>query len=94
MKFSSRFYGPFKVVDRVEKVLQRLELPPNAKVHPLFSRGIAQSSLPSVGEEGQLMMEPEKILDRRMTKRGNRAVIQLLIQWSSSAPEDSTWEDA
>uniref|UniRef100_A0A803N6W0 Chromo domain-containing protein n=1 Tax=Chenopodium quinoa TaxID=63459 RepID=A0A803N6W0_CHEQI len=34
------------------------------------------------------------VVDKRGVKRNNKAVVQWLVQWSHSAPEDATWEDA
>ena len=43
-----------------------------------------------VDDQGQLLAEPMAILDRRIVKRGNKAVTQWLIQWTNSFPEDAT----
>lgn len=51
-----------------------------------------QSQLPLPGSEGIIMKEPVAILDRKMVKRGNKAVTEVLIQWSNSFPEDAIWE--
>ncbi|KAL5783145.1 hypothetical protein ACOSP7_008174 [Xanthoceras sorbifolium] len=52
------------------------------------------SQLPHIGPDGQILAQPVAILDRKMVKKNNRAVVQYLIQWSTSSPEDATWEDA
>ncbi|XP_071714137.1 uncharacterized protein [Rutidosis leptorrhynchoides] len=36
--------------------------------------------------------EPVKILDRKLMKRGDRAVIEVLVQWQGGTVEDATWE--
>jgi hypothetical protein len=36
---------------------------------------------------------PEEILDRRLSKKGNQAVTQVLIRWSSLPASFATWED-
>ncbi|KAG5544787.1 hypothetical protein RHGRI_017285 [Rhododendron griersonianum] len=33
------------------------------------------------------------VLERRMVKRGNKAVVQWLVQWMNSIPEGATWVD-
>lgn len=37
--------------------------------------------------------EAEMILERRMVKRGNRVVTQILIKWKVEKALDATWED-
>uniref|UniRef100_A0A3Q7JCP8 Chromo domain-containing protein n=1 Tax=Solanum lycopersicum TaxID=4081 RepID=A0A3Q7JCP8_SOLLC len=37
--------------------------------------------------------EPWNILGRRMIKKGNKVVAQLLIQWKNMFEEEATWED-
>jgi hypothetical protein len=36
---------------------------------------------------------PEHVLDRRLTKRGNASITQVLIKWSTLGEELATWED-
>lgn len=103
MKLSPRFYGPFQVLQRVGTVAYKLQLPTAAKIHPVFhvsllkkklgAHVVAQPSLPPVGPEGTFQLEPMTVLDRRMVKRGNKAVVQWLVQWLNSFPEDATWVD-
>lgn len=37
--------------------------------------------------------QPEEILDRRVVKRNNRIVSQVLVKWKGAHVEDATWED-
>ncbi len=48
---------------------------------------------PVVGQEGQLLAQPERILGRRLVPKGNRAVTQVLVTWSNMSPDEATWED-
>jgi len=36
---------------------------------------------------------PEQVLDRGMLKKGNAAVIQVLIKWTHLPSDAATWED-
>nr|TKR98303.1 hypothetical protein D5086_0000204380 [Populus alba] len=44
-------------------------------------------------EEGRVKVYPVTILDRKLMKKGNTAVVAGLIQWSNLFPEDATWEE-
>lgn len=100
---SPRFYGPFQVLSRVGKVAYKLKLPDTAQLHPVFhvsllkkkigQHAVANPTLPPVSDEGTLQLEPVAVLDRHMVKRNNRAVVQWLVQWSRTFPEDATWID-
>jgi hypothetical protein len=49
--------------------------------------------LPSAPQLDLHDIEPELILDRRLTKKGNSAVTQVLVKWTSMPAEFATWED-
>ena len=44
-------------------------------------------------EDGTLIPEPEQVLARRLKRKGNRAGIELLIQWKGMSTEDTMWVD-
>ncbi|OMO94502.1 reverse transcriptase [Corchorus capsularis] len=101
LKLSARFFGPYKVVQKIGVVAYKLELPPGAKIHPVFHVsqlkkhvGLAttQSQLPALDDAGLIAMEPITILDRRINKRRGRMITEVLVQWSNCFPEDATWE--
>lgn len=104
LKLSHWYYGPYKVLQRIGTVAYTLELPPGSLIHPVFhvsllkkkigSKYAPSTTLPRLGAKGQFIVYPVKILSRRSIKRGNVAVVQWLVQWSHSIPEDASWEDA
>lgn len=51
-----------------------------------------QNVLPVVDANGPWTKESARILDRRMVRKGNQAVIEVLIEWINTFPEDATWE--
>lgn len=104
LKVRSKFYGPFKVIEKVGKVAYRLQLPEGAGIHPVFhvsqlkkhlgQHVVPMPNLPAVGPEGQIKTEPVAVLQRRMIPRNNELVIQCLILWQNLTLADATWKDA
>ena len=39
-----------------------------------------------------LKAEPIAILERKLVKKGNGAVVYFLVHWSNGTVEDATWE--
>ncbi|GKG30411.1 reverse transcriptase [Tanacetum coccineum] len=49
-------------------------------------------NLPTCTEEGLIAVEPVKILDMRLQKKGNSATVYVLVQWANGTSDDATWE--
>ena len=43
--------------------------------------------------DGQIRTEPVAVLGKRLVKRDNKAVTQILVQWANLPAEEATWED-
>ncbi|XP_071905760.1 uncharacterized protein [Coffea arabica] len=103
-KLTAKYFGPYKVNERIGNVAYRLQLPTTSKVHPVFHVSLLKRKvgdkitptlqLPEVDEKGHWKVEPVAVLDRRMVKRGNAAAVQWLIHWWGTDPAEATWEDA
>jgi hypothetical protein len=99
-KLAFKFFGPFKILDRIGAVAYKLDLPAGSKVHPVFhisqlkpfipKYSLVFTQLPVADLQSELMV-PECILERRMVKKDNAAVVQVLAKWS--ALPEATWED-
>jgi hypothetical protein len=103
-KLAYKYFGPFQVEQRVGELAYKLTLPDDARIHPIFHVSQLKpftpdytpvfADLPRPPDLAARDLTPEKILDRRLKKRGNEPVIQLKVQWATRPPEEATWEDA
>jgi hypothetical protein len=102
-KLAYKYFGPYKVLERIGQVAYKLELPPASKVHDVFHVSQIKefradytpvfAELPKTPALDTLETSPEKILDRRLVKKGNTAVPQVLIKWTCVPEDSATWED-
>lgn len=102
---SPKYYGHFQVKEVVGKVAYRLDLPETALIHPVFHISQPKAfhgNLPAVthiptwmqDSDAHLVIQPFAILDRRMVKHHNNAVVQFLTQWEGCPSSEATWEMA
>nr|GEU88099.1 hypothetical protein [Tanacetum cinerariifolium] len=101
-KLSPKYFGPFLIMKKVGKVAYKLQLPGSSQIHPVFHvsqlklyRGPipkSSSQLPQISNDGLISEEPFAVLDRKMAKKGNDAVVYVLIQWVNGTVTDATWE--
>jgi hypothetical protein len=75
-KLSPKYYGPYKVLQKIGTMAYKLELPASSRVHPVFHVSClkkvigdkipVQTILPELDEEGKIILEPEAITDTRI----------------------------
>lgn len=75
----------------------KLQLPAGSLFHPVFHAShlkkrigpavIPSQQLPLVGVDGQILVQPVAILQRRMVKENNQVAVKLLIQWANLSLE-------
>ncbi|KAL0462690.1 UNVERIFIED_CONTAM: Transposon Ty3-G Gag-Pol polyprotein [Sesamum latifolium] len=102
-KLTPRFFGPFKVLQRVGAVAYKLELPEGTRIHPIFhvsqlkkktgSSSCAPYLPTTLTAHGHVILEPEAVLDRRLVKRNNKPTTQVLVKWYNAPSEESLWEN-
>jgi hypothetical protein len=73
LKLHSKFYGPFKVLQKLGQVAYKLLLHEGCSIHPIFHvsqlklhigpKDIPQANLPLVDSEGNIKMHPKKLLE-------------------------------
>lgn len=100
-KLAAKFYGPFQVVQRIGEVAYKLQLLIDSLIHPVFhvsqlkkchSQTAVAGNLPLCEPNGNMNVEPVAVLERRLGKVGDKAVMFVLVQWANNSKEDATWE--
>lgn len=99
-KLAFRYYGPFQVMSRVGTVAYHIQLPATSSIHPVFhvsqlkaAVGFSKKVQDELPTSLGALQVPFQFLDKRLVKKGNRSVLQLLTHWYHSSPSESTWED-
>lgn len=102
-KLAARYFGPFEVLRRVGPIAYELRLPQGTQIHPVFHVSLLKRSprpgavvspvLPPVDADGNTTREPLAILGRKMVRRNNLPVTQVLIHWQHTSEDDATWVD-
>ena len=74
-KLSSKYYGPYRVLQNIGTMAYKLELPASSRVHPIFHVSclkkvigenlLVQTILPELDEEGKIILEPEEVTETR-----------------------------
>lgn len=102
-KLGMRYFGPFTIIEKVGKVAYKLQLPVDAKIHPIFH--ISQLKqfkeqlvdpyipLPLTTHELGPILQPVAVLNRRELMQNDHVISQVLIQWEGLSNTDATWED-
>jgi hypothetical protein len=100
-KLKPRFYGPYRVIQRVVEVVYELELLEGSKIHNVFhvsclKKALGQwvtalAKLPPL-DEGKLVLVLEKVLKVRERKMCNRVIREYFLRWRDLPVEDATWE--
>lgn len=90
------FFGLFKVLQRIGKMVYKLERPSTSKLHLAFlvsllkalplQQGISQS-LPPLGHGVPLPIPKAQLNSCR-----NQGQLEVLINWEGLSPADASWE--
>lgn len=88
------------MLERIGQVAYKLELPADSLIHPVFH--ISQlkpynsnyspmfTNLPVLTDLQASSAQPKQVLDRRLVKKGNIAIPQVLLSWTGLPASSQT----
>ena len=103
-KLSSRFIGPFEILERVGTVAYRLALPPSMSgVHEVFHLSMLRRYTPDpahvvdwgkieVDTDGTFEEGPVRIMDSRDQVLRHKTVRLVKVLWQHRGVEEAMWE--
>ncbi|MFN9965220.1 MAG: hypothetical protein ACK52F_00410, partial [bacterium] len=100
-KLYPRFVGPFEILEKVNSVAYKLDLPESMPIHNVFHVSLLKKFIPGkmpipppvpIEVDGELEFEVEKILLNREKKTNKVVKKEYYVKWLGYGPEHCTWE--
>ena len=100
-KFSQKYFGPFKIIQQINPVAFKLELPPTLKIHPVFHVSLLEpapdAAYPDQNAEAQPILVEEQVeyeVDQILDARGKGKHKKYLVHWTNTDESENSWEPA
>ena len=101
-QLAPKFYGPYRILQKIGSVPSKLELPPSSRIHPVFHVSClkkvigtnikGQTILPELDKAGSIFLESEAVLNKRTRQLHSHSITEFFIHWHRMKPEDATWK--
>lgn len=101
-KLDHRRLGPFKIIEKINAVAYKLQLPASVKIHPVFHVSLLEPYHenripgrimpvpPTIKVQGAEEYEVSKVLDSRI----RHGKLEYLVDWKGYTPDERSWEPA
>ncbi|XP_073135667.1 uncharacterized protein [Henckelia pumila] len=88
-KLSSRFIGPYEIIEKMGDLAYRLALPPALSgIHDVFHVSMARK----YQQDSYHVIQPIQIPNHKEKKLRNKTIQLVKVQWSRHGNEEATWE--
>jgi hypothetical protein len=102
-KMSTRYCGPFEILERIGLVAYMLTLHASMCIHNVFQVYLIRKDVPDanhvidwnviqVEQEGDFRVQLVCILDMKFKLFQNQAIVLVKFHWTNYGPKDATWE--
>lgn len=99
-KLAFKYFGPYKILQRVGAMAYKLQLPDSSTVHLVFHVSQLRQALPLTKHALEQLPAaaaaspvPEDILGHRVVQRGGTSASQVRVRWTDQPLELATWEN-
>jgi hypothetical protein len=102
-KLALKYYSPYEILEKLGAATYKLNLPEGSLIRPVFHVSQLKpftpnyspvfAELPPLLDLASQELQPERVLERRLVKKGNQAIPQVKVKWLNIQEAFATWED-
>lgn len=102
LKLALKFYGSYKILEKIVSVAYRLELSNSSRIHLTFhvshlkkyiGTTTTNTILPTTRQDGTTDIGPLRILEQRIVQNREEWSINILFSGKNCSIDEATWED-